>query len=449
MIIPLTEVVAKEGGCTIYRGELPPGEYVIGRDPEASIFLDSAHLSRRHAMLTLSYFDWIIDDLGSSNGTRVGGQRITESTAIFPQQDVALGNVQLHLRRLRAEDAKASLAPQTAAVLRYLPENFRCEQRYKIRGVIACGGMGVVLEAEDLATRRIVAMKTLAQMSTAEDVARFIEEGQVSAQLEHPNIVPIYDLNVNELDRPFYTMRLVRGVALQTVLQRLRLERKAEQERYRLSALLAILQKAADAIAYAHAKGVVHRDLKPDNIMLGEFGEVLVMDWGLAKPLGHSAEPVVFENAQRTMVSSSRREDQAALGTLEGTRLGTPQFMSPEQASGQSCRVDGRADIYSLGAILYALVTLQPPVDGLDASEVIEKVTTGRITPPAEACKNSPVPHLPDGAVPPELSRLAMKAMALAPADRHATVQGFQRELAAAQDGSSRSRRFGIFKRKQ
>jgi serine/threonine protein kinase len=125
--------------------------------------------------------------------------------------------VQLQLRRLRLEESAESLPPQTAAVLRHLPEVLRGHQRYQVKGVIAQGGFGVVLEVEDVATRRLVAMKILLSQDTAETVARFIEEAQITAQLEHPNIVPVYELNVNELDNPFYVMRLVRGESLKQV----------------------------------------------------------------------------------------------------------------------------------------------------------------------------------------------------------------------------------------
>jgi hypothetical protein len=235
MIIPQTEVIATLDGREPYREVLPPGEYIIGREVEMKIRLHSDKVSRRHAQLMLSYFDWMIEDFGSANGTFVSGRKIEANMAIpiFPQQEVVVGNVRLELRRLRLnEDAGASLAPQTAAVLRYLPADLRGDRKYHVKGLIATGGMGMVLEAEDVATRRHVAMKVLTEAKTPEDVARFIEEAQITAQLEHPNIVPIYELNVNELDKPFYVMKLVRGDSLKQVVQGLRLERPAMQERY-------------------------------------------------------------------------------------------------------------------------------------------------------------------------------------------------------------------------
>ncbi|MEO6742534.1 MAG: FHA domain-containing serine/threonine-protein kinase [Chthoniobacteraceae bacterium] len=448
MITPQTEVIAMHGGKQIFRAVLPPGEYLIGREGEVAILLPSEKVSRRHARLTLSYFDWLIEDLSSSNGTRVGGKKAGESTMIFPSQEVKVGDVELRLRRLTLDDAKESLAPQTAALHRYLPAEMRGHGKYKLHGLIAVGGMGAVLEAEDVATRRRVAMKVLLNANTAEDVARFVEEAQITAQLEHPNIVPVYELNVNELDKPYYVMKLVRGEALSQVLAGLRLERSATLERHPLGGLLLIFQKICDAIAYAHSKGVVHRDLKPDNVMLGEFGEAVVMDWGLAKSLGQSVLPSSEDKRKRTVVSSLRGNEPGAIETMEGAAIGTPSFMSPEQAGGRSRVVDGRTDVYALGAILYAILTLRAPVEGADALEVMEKVIAGKITPPEKAVREQPAGHLPDGKLPPELAAIAMKALALKPENRFASVRELQAAVDEVEfDGRRRSGFLGVRKK--
>lgn len=326
MLIPRTEVIAALEGQELYREILPPGEYVIGRETGIRIRVHSDRVSARHAQLTLSYFDWVIEDFGSTNGTFVGGRAISEQTLIFPGQEVRVGNVELRLRRVRIDDVAASLAPQTEAVLRYLPSELRGERKYRVKGLIAIGGMGVVLEAEDAGTRRLVAMKVLLHLDSPIDVARFIEEAQITAQLEHPNIVPVYELSVNELDKPFFAMKLVRGHSLQNILSGLRLQLPASLRQYPLDELLRIFNHVCDAVAFAHSKGVIHRDIKPDNIMVGDFGEVLLMDWGLAKTLGKSAN--TFPDAQdatvRTVVHSARRDDDGMASTLPGEVLGTP-----------------------------------------------------------------------------------------------------------------------------
>jgi serine/threonine protein kinase len=429
MVIPETEVIASLDGREIYRAVHPPGDYVIGRDPDVQIRLPSVQVSRRHAQLSLNYFDWSIEDFGSANGTFLGKDPIREMVPLFPQQEVRLGDVVLTLRRLPMPYGDADeLSPQTEAVLRYLPFDLRGMRRYKIHRTIARGGMGVVLEAEDLSTRRRVAMKVLLEIRSAQDVARFVEEAQITAQLEHPNIIPVHDLNVNELDQPFYTMKLVQGESLQDVLDGLRAQKKMTVERYPLQTLLSVFNRVANAIAFAHSKGVVHRDIKPDNVMLGAFGETLVMDWGLAKPLPDLVAQIAARGASRA-VKSTRQEDTAQ-HTMIGSAIGTPRYMSPEQASGESHAVDLRADIYGLGALLYCLLTLQPPVENGDPSDVLEKVVAGEVVPPEEKVRAQPPIHLPKGAIPPRLSEIAMKALALDPRNRFQTVAEMQRALA-------------------
>jgi serine/threonine protein kinase len=428
MTAPQTEVIGTLAGSEIYRKPLPPGEYVIGRGADVDIRLVSEKVSRQHALLTLNYFEWLIEDIGSANGTRVGGQPVKKGTQIYPQQEVQVGDVHLCLRRLHAEETVDSIAPHAAVVLQHLPKALRDGRKYRVNGVIATGGMGVVLEAEDIATRRRVAMKTLIQGTSKEETARFIEEAQITAQLEHPNIVPVYEVNVNELSQPFYTMRLVRGHSLKQVLQRLATGGTHAMEEFPLERLLSILLKVCGAIGYAHSKGVVHRDLKPENILLGEFGEVLVIDWGLAKPIGMR---VAGLNC-RTMVTSPLRDTPDGLRTLDGIALGTPQFMSPEQAGGHGEIVDGRADIYALGAILYNILTLDVPISGADPEEVLERAATGAITPPEHLVKGRELRHLPGGALPPALVSVALKAMALHVDERYGCAVELQDAIRAS-----------------
>jgi serine/threonine protein kinase len=441
MFAPQTEIIASVQGHVIYQSTLPPGVYEIGRGATAKtdravtgkIRLDAEKVSRHHALLTLNYSDWSIEDVGSVNGTRVGGRLVSGKGAqIFPRQEVQVGDVRLSLRRIEMEETMDSIAPHAAVVLRYLPKELRDERKYRVNGVMAQGGMGVVLEAEDVATRRLVAMKTLIQNSSKEETERFIEEALITAQLEHPNIVPVYEVNVNELSRPFFTMRLVRGQSLKQVLQRLASEGTQAVNEYPLDRLLAVLLKVCGAMGYAHSKGVVHRDLKPENIMLGEFGEVLVIDWGLAKPLNPTITARVAGLNSRAHVSSPLREGPNGLHTIDGVALGTPAFMSPEQAGGNGEMVDTRADIYALGAILYNILTLDLPISGENAEEVLERVASGSITPPQRLVAGRVLRHLPGGRLPEGLAEVALKAMAFDVEERFATAAEMQQAIREA-----------------
>ena len=280
-------------------------------------------------------------------------------------------------------------------------------RKYDVGKIVAKGGMGAILNAKDLNIRRTVAMKVMLDPAEVAEpqILRFIEEAQVTGQLEHPSIVPVHELGVDGNDNVYYTMKYVKGVTLKQVLAEIADGRNATIAKYPLMHLLNIFLKACDAIAFAHEKGVIHRDLKPENIMVGEYGEELVMDWGLAKVLGADSEvrssgfsrsgEVVAGNqsdqsdrSDRTyqaeaLIESIRSDGTAdVLKTMDGQVMGTPQFMAPEQALGKIDELDARADVYALGGILYNLLTLHPPIEGGDLRQILLKVTKGEITPP-------------------------------------------------------------------
>lgn len=433
MNIPYTEVIGMRGARELYRGKLRPGDYVIGREEGCDIPVDAAKVSRKHARLTLRYSDWVIEDLGSSNGTWVGEEKVLVPTLIFPRQSVRVGNVDLFLRRLPMEATGAEdRAPQIEAVWRFLPPELRDDRRYLVKRMIAMGGMGAVLEVEDLSLRRTVAMKVLLDVDSPEQIARFVEEAQVTAQLSHPNVVPIYDINVNERENPFFTMKLFDGMTLGKLLAEMQRGDPKTISRFTLEELLRILGKACDAIAFAHSRGVVHRDLKPDNIMVGWYGEVLVIDWGLSKPLGMDANVVRVDGSERVLVSSARRDagDEFATGAV-GT-LGTPQYMAPEQAIGNIEAIDARTDVYALGAILYQILTLDMPIEGRNQFEVLDNVIHGRIRDIRNLkAGDLPLPWAGEG-IPAGLAEAAMKALSHSKDDRFQAVADFQREVRRA-----------------
>lgn len=335
--------------------------------------------------------------------------------------------------------------------------------RYVVEGEVARGGMGAVLRAVDCDIRREVAVKYLLDQADPRKKARFVEEAQITGQLEHPNIVPIHELGVDAQQRIFFTMKMVRGRSLADILRMLRHGEPGGAD-YSLGKLLGIVVNICNALAYAHSRGVVHRDLKPANIMVGDFGEVYVMDWGLAKlvetgtprPIATQAvaratvvgpsnpaapvplaAPVPATDPSSQIPSSGKvvtsRDAETDL-TQEGSVLGTPVYMPPEQAAGHIQEIDERSDVYSMGAILYEILTLRPPIDrdgGFAAT--IERVTRGAIEPPE---KRAPE-RARAGRIPPELSAIAMKALAHAREDRYPSIDRFRRDIERFMEGRS------------
>src|SRR5258705_6447551 len=232
--------------------------------------------------------------------------------------------------------------------------------KYRIVKELARGGMGTVYLAEDPELNRQIAIKVLNTPEvTAEMTRRMVREAQIIAKLEHPGILPIHDVGVLADGRVFYAMKLVRGSRLDEYVARV----NSTKDRLRK------FQSACDAVAFAHAHGVVHRDLKPQNIMIGSFGEVLVLDWGVAKILRENpvlpSEADTLKRKPDNAPSAVGEEELSGNGsdadTTHGTILGTPHYMSPEQARGDTRYLDQRSDIYSLGAVLFFLLTNQSP----------------------------------------------------------------------------------------
>ncbi|MFO0957306.1 MAG: serine/threonine-protein kinase [Isosphaeraceae bacterium] len=263
-----------------------------------------------------------------------------------------------------------------------MPPKEEVGDRYQISGEIARGGMGAVLRGRDVDLGRDLAIKVLLEKyADRPDVARrFVEEAQIGGQLQHPGVVPIYDIG-RFGDRPFFTMKLVKGETLAAILSE-RADPSADRPR-----LLSIALQVSQALAYAHAKGVIHRDLKPANIMVGAFGEVQVMDWGLAKVLaeGGVADEERASRAHQASDDVTRIQTARSTGssgsfgtdTEAGSILGTPAYMPPEQASGDIALLDRRADVFGLGAILCEVLTGKPPYVGRSSEEVRRKAANG------------------------------------------------------------------------
>ncbi len=317
-------------------------------------------------------------------------------------------------------------------------------QRYSARGEIARGGMGVIQRMWDSDLRRNLAMKVMldrkqrkgARDSSTESrqIGRFLEEAQITGQLDHPGIVPVHELGLNDAGQLYFTMRLVRGRDLRAILELVH----DELEGWTVARALGVIQRVCEAMAYAHSKRVIHRDIKPSNIMVGRFGEVYVMDWGLAKVMGrkdmHDLRPVVDGAETVSRVQTDRQDDYeqhpgSPLQTMDGTVVGTPSYMSPEQAKGQDDLIGPHSDIYSVGALLYQLLSGQMPY--IDSDERVSPYTllnAVREGPPR------PI-HQINKRVPPELVAICEKAMAREIGQRYPSMQVMADELRAFIEG--------------
>jgi serine/threonine-protein kinase len=285
----------------------------------------------------------------------------------------SLGEMRPVLLKEAVGDSAHVVKPSSDA----MPTPEQIGDRYQLQGEIARGGMGAVLRGRDVDLGRDLAVKVLLEKHAhrPEVARRFIEEAQIGGQLQHPGVVPVYDIG-RFGDRPFFTMKLVKGQTLQALLGE-RADPSTDRPRF-----LAIALQVAQTLAYAHAKGVIHRDLKPANVMVGAFGEVQVMDWGLAKVL-HEGGTDDGQKASRQhqhddgilirTARSSGSTGHFGTDTEAGSLLGTPAYMPPEQANGDVANLDRRADVFGLGAILCEILTGKPPYVGRSNDEVRRK----------------------------------------------------------------------------
>src|SRR6516162_8099008 len=280
-------------------------------------------------------------------------------------------------------------------------------QRFRLLRPHARGGLGEVFVALDAELHREVALKQILEKHADDPVSRqrFVLEAEVTGGLEHPGIVPVYGLGTYGSGRPYYAMRFIKGDSLKEAIEQfhadISLKNDPGRRSFELRKLLRRFLDVCNAIDYAHSRGVIHRDIKPANIILGKHGETLVVDWGLAKAVGR-ADPSVGEQAIAPSSSGSSE-------TLPGSTLGTPAYMSPEQACGDLDRLGPRSDVYSLGATLYCLLTGKPPFEGEDVGEILRTVQRGDFVPPRQL-----EPSL-DAA----LEAICLKAMANQPGDRY------------------------------
>ncbi len=301
---------------------------------------------------------------------------MTEDPSQDPTEFSILANLQrqgrraprVHLRKLDADEGE-----RTGGI-----------GRYEVRGEIARGGVGIVLKGRDVDLGRDVAMKVLREEHAGKPdlVQRFVEEAQIGGQLQHPGIVPIYELGLRDDRQPYFSMKLVKGETLAALLG------KRESPAHDVRRLVGIFEQVCQTMAYAHSRGVIHRDLKPSNIMVGAFGEVQVVDWGFAKVLqqGGIADERKAKRARddSTVITTARTasQDESEIGSV----MGTPAYMPPEQALGRVEELDERSDVFALGAILCEILTGKPAYHG-DAKSSLRAASQARLEAAEEALR--------------------------------------------------------------
>ena len=290
-------------------------------------------------------------------------------------------------------------ADPDALLLQHAP---RLQDRYELLRILGEGGMGEVHLARDRNLGRQIAVKTIPPTRMdSKRLARFVAEARITAQLEHPGIVPVHDLFISGDGDIYYTMKRVQGVTLRQLLDDLASDDPEAGTRWNLNRLLAIFRSACQAVAYAHTRRVIHRDLKPDNVMIGDFGEVLVMDWGVARMLDDAPEELL-EVVQ---------EGASLLRTADGAMVGSPAYMAPEQLQGESSALGPTADVFSLGVMLYEILALRRPFVAQTLGRLLYLVAKGEFLPPSQAA--------PGREVPPDVEEICLRALSRDPAERY------------------------------
>ena len=296
------------------------------------------------------------------------------------------------------------------------------QTRYLDEQHLAEGGMKNISKGNDSVTSRDVAIAYLKE-SQQDHFSDFIKEARLNARLQHPNIMTVYDIGIDDENQAYFTMKLIEGEELGTIIKRLK---RAQEPEYNSQKMLYIFLKICEAIAFAHSKNILHLDLKPENIQIGNFGEVLVCDWGLAKDLRH----VTTEINESDILANIDNLDLSISSTLDGVVKGSPGYMSPEQASGRNSEKDERTDVYCLGAILYSMLTYQAPISFTNIHAALKKCIIGAIPRPS-VCASAPVPEA--------LEAVTLKAMAVKPEDRYQSVQELISDIEAYMGGFATS----------
>ena len=372
------------------------------------------------------------DSLDACLGLAFGSEQ--GSSCLMNHQSVlqSLGDLVQTVPQVLLRDSNEKDAADPIVVRPDVAKQFKQDAtRYRIDGEIAEGGMGKILKGRDTDLGRDLAVKVLLDrhINKPEVIQRFIEEAQIGGQLQHPGIAPVYELGQFADQRPFFTMKLVKGKTLAALLGG-RKDVNVDHSKF-----LGIFEQICQTVAYAHSRGVIHRDLKPANIMVGAFGEVQVMDWGLAKVLssgGVADERKANATHQDLSVIETLRSGGSDTPTGFGSQtrigsvMGTPAYMPPEQALGEIDQLDERADVFGLGAILCEILTGKPPCVAEDAVKIFRMASRGKL----DECFD----RLDACSADPELISLTKESLASEPTDRPSDAGVLAERIAEHQD---------------
>jgi hypothetical protein len=397
------EAVVRQENRVIARCLLGRGKYVIGQERKNEILADAESISARHARLTVASDEhFFLEDLGSANGTYVDGRAIQELTPVTLESEIALGQAKLCFER----------GGLPASVFRHLPEGFLRTARYTLEKPMVEGRTSTIYEARDTVLHRLVALKVLhpACQANPAQVLAFVREYQIIAQLAHSCILPVYDFGLDGEIGLYSATRFVEGESLGGLLTGM-ISGDPAAPRATLHTLLTIFLKVCDAVALAHARGVVHGSLHPDAVIFGRFGEVFVDRWGFAtiQPPG--------EKGRRPIEAPSF-----------GPRPPVSRCMAPEQVRPEA-EIDARADVYALGVILFRILTLRNFNAGESETGIMAQAETPS-TMPADALAATPPPaHLPGGLLPERLAAICARALSRNREERHANAHELKADI--------------------
>lgn len=331
-------------------------------------------------------------------------EEFSQLSAEYQRKWRALGDFLDPRNRELDDDERSALNPILHSLRRET-------EHYETLGEIAAGGEKQILRVRDHMTNRVVAMARPLAHATDDEKERFLREARITACLQHPNIISIYDLGIDKNEVPFFVMEFIQGDTLQDIVSKLAAGDTDYRARYPRLRLIQIIAKVGDALAYAHAKGVAHLDLKPANIKVGPFGEVHLCDWGLARVFTSGFDRAT--DSDDDLPNSDLLNDLVPRGYLRGT-LG---FLAPEQADGHATG-SALTDVYSLGALLYYTLTHRAPIESVNDEQIRQRTLHGQIKPAHQ------IANVPAG-----LQAVLRRALALHPADRYATIGELNREL--------------------